>query len=63
MLLEKYNISQTVNLILEANRIIIEPVEQARQGWEKAFKQMAENKDDNILLDDVFVDENFEEWK
>lgn len=34
-----------------------------RQGWDKAFKQMHESGDDQLLLPDVFQDENFDEWK
>ena len=34
-----------------------------RKGWEKSFKQMNANGDDKLLIDDVFDDETFEEWK
>ncbi len=42
--------------------IIFNPIDEPRKGWEKAFKQMHENGDDELLMDDVFEDENFEEW-
>jgi antitoxin MazE len=61
-LLEKYNIKDKVELILEKGRIIIKPVDTPRQGWENAFKEMHENGDDKLLFDDVFEDENLEEW-
>ncbi len=61
-LLEKYNIKDKVELILEKGRIIIKPVGTPRQGWENAFKEMHENGDDKLLFDDVFEDENLEEW-
>lgn len=61
-LLEKYNIKDTVELILEKGYIIIKPKSSPRKGWEKAFKKMHENKDDKSLLPDVFDEENFEEW-
>jgi antitoxin MazE len=35
----------------------------ARKGWAKAFKRMAKNGDDKLLMPDVFEDETFEEWK
>jgi hypothetical protein len=41
----------------------LKPVSKPRKGWEKAFEKMAENGDDNLLIDDVFEDENPEEWK
>lgn len=34
-----------------------------RKGWAKAFKRMAKNGDDTLLMPDVFKDEIFEKWK
>ena len=62
-ILEQYNISNTVELILEKGRIILKPKSIPRKGWEKAFKQMNENGDDQLLIDDVFEDETFEKWR
>ena len=62
-LLDKYNIQDTVELILEKGQIIIKPLSRPRKGWEKAFKKMSENGDDRLLINDVFEDENLEEWK
>ena len=61
-LLEKYNIKDTVELILEKGYMIIRPKKTPRKGWEKAFKRMHENGDDKPLMSDIFEDENFEEW-
>ena len=61
-LLEKYNIKDTVELILEKGYIILKPKTVTRKGWEKAFKKMHENGDDKSLMADVFEDENLEEW-
>ena len=33
-----------------------------RKGWERAFRRMHELGEDQPLMDDVFEDENFEEW-
>jgi len=62
-LLDKYNIQDTVEVILEKGQIVIKPLSRPRKGWEKAFKKMAENGDDRLLINDVFDDENLEEWK
>jgi len=62
-LLDKYNIQDTVEVILEKGQIVIKPISRPRKGWEKAFKKMAENGDDRLLINDVFDDENLEEWK
>jgi antitoxin MazE len=62
-LLDRYNIKDTVDLIMDKGQIILKPVSKPRKGWEKAFEKMAENGEDNLLIDDVFDDENPEEWK
>ncbi|WKV13719.1 AbrB/MazE/SpoVT family DNA-binding domain-containing protein [Marivirga harenae] len=62
-ILEKYNIKDKVDLILEKGQIIIKPLSIPRKGWEKAFKEMSDNKDDSLLFNDVFEDENLNEWK
>jgi antitoxin MazE len=61
-ILEKYNIQDSIELILEKGYIILKPKTSARKGWDKAFKKMHENGDDKPLMNDVFEDENFEEW-
>jgi antitoxin MazE len=62
-LLEKYNIKDKVELILEKGYIILKPKTEPRKGWEKAFKKMHDVGDDKPLMNDVFDDENFEEWQ
>ena len=61
-LIDKYNIKDSVELILEKDYIIIKPKSAPRKGWEKSFKKMHENADDKSLMADVFEDENSEEW-
>lgn len=61
-ILEKYNIGNKVEMILGKDRIVIKPIEKPREGWTNAFKKMAKNKDDTLLIDDVFEDENIAEW-
>ncbi len=34
-----------------------------RKGWEEDFKRMHENGDDELLIEDIFEDENLEEWE
>ncbi len=61
-ILEKYNIKDKVELILEKGQIVLKPIDSPRKNWEKAFKKMSENGDDKLLMNDVFDDENLEEW-
>lgn len=62
-LIEKYNFQDTIELILEKKYIILKPKAKVRDGWEKSFRKMHENGDDNLLASDIFTDEDFEEWK
>ncbi len=62
-IIEKYNLRDKVDLILEKDQIIITPLTEPRKGWEDAFKEMSEQGDDRLLINDVFDDENLEEWK
>ena len=61
-ILEKYDIKDTVEVILEKGFIVLKPKAIPRKGWDKAFKKMHDRGDDNLLMDDVFEDENLEEW-
>ena len=61
-ILEKYNIKDKVEMILEKRQIILKPIDNPRENWGKAFKEMQKENDDQLLLNDVFEDENFEEW-
>ena len=60
--LEKYNITDTLELILEKGYMILKPKQEPRRGWEKSFKQMHVNGDDKLVMSDIFDDENFDEW-
>ena len=60
-LLEKYQIKDKVEIVLENDHILIKPISQPRLGWEKAFEKMHENGDDKLLMDDIFEDENWED--
>lgn len=60
--LDKYDIKDKVEVILEEGQIILRPIDTPRKGWGEAFKEMHENQDDQLLIDDVLEDENFEEW-
>jgi antitoxin MazE len=62
-LIEKYNIKDTVELIMEKGYITIKPKAEPRKDWERAFKKMHEIGDDQLLMPDVFENENFDEWK
>lgn len=61
-ILEKYDIQDRIELILEKGYIVLKAIEEPRKNWEKAFEAMHTNGEDLLLIDDIFEDENFEEW-
>lgn len=61
-ILKKYNIKDKVELVLEKEQIVLKPIALPRKNWEKEFKEMSKNGDDKLLMNDVFDDENLEEW-
>jgi antitoxin MazE len=62
-LIERYNIKDTVEIIMEKGYMILKPKAEIRKGWEDSFRKMHANGDDKALINDVFEDESFEEWK
>ncbi len=64
-LLEQINFAENeeVDLILEANQIIVRPAYQARHGWGSAFKEMAARGDDEMLAGDISIATDWEEME
>jgi len=62
-IIERYNIRDTVEMILDKGHIIIKPLARPRKGWDKAFIEMHANGDDKLIMPDIFDEENLEEWK
>lgn len=61
-ILDKYNIKDKVEIILEMGQIILKPIELPRKNWANAFEKMHNEDDDKMLINDVFNDEDLEEW-
>jgi len=50
--------TDTAKIIVKGNYLIIKPVKKnIRKGWKKVFKQMRENNDDYLLINDVFEED------
>lgn len=64
-ILEQTGIRDDVEIELEKNKIIIRPVHNVREGWDKAFKMMAENGDDELIISDKDISHSWdeEEWQ
>jgi len=49
--------------VIDKHIVISAPNDAKRKNWEHAFKTMAENGDDQLLIPDVFNDEDISDWK
>jgi len=54
-ILDQYDITDKIQLILEKEQIILRPIEEPRKGWDKAFKKMHDERADQLLMDDIFI--------
>ncbi len=61
-ILDQYQIQDKVELVLEQGYIVIKPISKVRDGWEEAFKKMHDRGDDELLINDIFEEEELEEW-
>lgn len=64
ILLEQSGLQGEVELDVSQGRIIIRSVTNPREGWAKAFKQMAARSDDVLLDGDMLQEASFDttEW-
>jgi len=51
-ILDQTGIMDDVEIEVKNNQIIIRPVKNVREGWDAAFKIMAEKGDDEPIIDD-----------
>ena len=66
ILLEQSGLTGEVDLSVKKNQLIIHPKKIVRQGWEAAFRTMADNKDDELLDKKELIilsKWNVEEWE
>jgi len=63
-ILEQTGIMDDVEIEVEKNQIVIRPVKNVREGWDTAFKMMAEKGNDEPIVDES-IDHSWdeEEWQ
>lgn len=59
-ILEQYAMEGKLHMELAEEGILLKPVNQPRLGWGEAFAAMAAAGDDELLIQDVFEDENLD---
>ena len=61
--LKQCNIKDKVEMEIDDDTIVIKALKKdVRKNWDKAFKNMNDNKDDKLLIDDS-VDIEMEDWE
>jgi antitoxin MazE len=61
-LLERYGIGEKIELTMKEEHIELRPVNNPREGWEEAFKEMHEMGDDQLIIPSVLPDDVIEDW-
>ncbi|MFO8055207.1 MAG: AbrB/MazE/SpoVT family DNA-binding domain-containing protein [Bacteroidales bacterium] len=64
-ILEQTGIRDEVEIELEKKQIIIRPVQEARKGWDEAFRAMGEKGDARPIIRDREISHSWdeEEWQ
>jgi antitoxin MazE len=63
-ILEKWSGSDTVEIKIKKNHLIIYPITKPRQNWEKQFEQLEDNPQNDLPInDDIINDWDQEEWQ
>lgn len=57
--MEKYQFGDRIEMVMRENDILLKPVSSAREGWEKRFSQMHRAGDDELLMGDLFEEDDF----
>jgi antitoxin MazE len=60
-LIEKTGLGEEVEIQVEGNTLIVQPVARARTGWDAALKKMADAGDDTLLDGEVHIPTSWEE--
>ena len=62
-ILDRYKFENKVNAVMKQNHLELKPIHAPREGWDEKFSQMHQRGDDDLLMDDLFEEDEFEEWK
>lgn len=52
-LLDQLALGEDIELVVMEGQLILRPLRRTRQGWDEAFRQMAERGDDRLLDESV----------
>ena len=61
--LDQLDLDNEVELAVQKDRLVIRRARRPREGWEEAFRSMAEHRDDHLLDKPVVTKWDREEWE
>jgi antitoxin MazE len=61
-LIEQAGLTDEVEMVVEADKLIIQSVRRPRDGWDAQFASMAEHRDDQLLDEATLTRWDEEEW-
>lgn len=61
VLIDEARLGEEVEIQVQGNTLIVQPVARARTGWDAAFQKMANAADDTLLDGDVYIPTSWEE--
>jgi antitoxin MazE len=62
-ILKNYEITDSVEMVLKEETILLKPIVSPRKDWDHEFSEMHSDHADGLLIEDVFQDENLKEWR
>jgi antitoxin MazE len=61
--LDQLDLDDEVELAVQKDRLVIRRAQRPREGWEEAFRSMAEHRDDRLLDKPIVTKWDREEWE
>lgn len=61
-IIERYDISHEVMIEFAEDHLILRPSRRARQDWEEQFIKAKAKEENELLIPDVFEDEDLPSW-
>ncbi|KRT69139.1 MAG: SpoVT/AbrB domain-containing protein [candidate division NC10 bacterium CSP1-5] len=61
--LDQLDLDNEVELAVQKDRLVIRRARRPREGWEEAFRSMAEHRDDRLLDKPAVTKWDREEWE
>jgi len=62
-LIEECGLTESVNLEVQGESLVISPIRKVRAGWAGAFKEMSQQGEDHLLDSESLTDWDEEEWE